>query len=332
MNNQRNKYFDLLRGIAIIMVIGIHSLGHPINPLTITGFFELAIRQILNCAVPLFLAISGFFITQKDISQWHNRKVLWSKQIPKVYIPCLFWSSGWFLLDIMRNGIDNIPLNFIMLACGGFSVYYFIAVIIQLYIIIPCIAEKYRWWKIIAVTTCLSVISISIVSYLLYYESLTFPLIAYAGSGTLWAVFFVIGAYISKHGRDYSIKSGILIMITGLLMSIVESIYFINISGHGLGIKLSSFIFSVGVIIILFSKKIEVAIMSIPLKIIIWIGEISFGIYFIHTYILEGVHKFLNSESWWTVWGITISISILSVIVLKAILPNSFAKKYLGLR
>jgi surface polysaccharide O-acyltransferase-like enzyme len=47
-DKQRESYYDFLRGIAIMMVIGIHTYTD--------GFmhFNLFLRQFLNCAVPIF--------------------------------------------------------------------------------------------------------------------------------------------------------------------------------------------------------------------------------------------------------------------------------------
>ena len=53
----RDTYFDVLRGLAIIQVIGIHAYGGG----------NLELREILNMAVPLFLAISGYFIGKKSL-------------------------------------------------------------------------------------------------------------------------------------------------------------------------------------------------------------------------------------------------------------------------
>lgn len=60
-DKQRDFYYDFLRGIAIMMVIGIHTYTD--------GFmhFNLFLRQFLNCAVPIFLAISGYFIGRKNL-------------------------------------------------------------------------------------------------------------------------------------------------------------------------------------------------------------------------------------------------------------------------
>lgn len=62
---KRIDYFDMLRGVAIIFVLICHSYsGDPLN-----GSFKeelyLVVRQIVTCAVPIFLAESGFFLANK---------------------------------------------------------------------------------------------------------------------------------------------------------------------------------------------------------------------------------------------------------------------------
>ena len=64
MITSRNDYFDFLKGIAILMVIGIHSFyGGGFN--SFHEYFNTSIRQVLNCAVPIFIACSGFFLAKK---------------------------------------------------------------------------------------------------------------------------------------------------------------------------------------------------------------------------------------------------------------------------
>ena len=113
----RNLYFDFLRGVAIIMVIGIHCYTIDNN---------ILFRQVLNAAVPLFIAVSGFFLSQKVIKDRDQYVVFWRKQIPKVYVPTLFWSLPLLILAVYRGvGIGKSIVNFF--SCG-FSIYYFIAV------------------------------------------------------------------------------------------------------------------------------------------------------------------------------------------------------------
>lgn len=62
-NIEHITYFDFLRGVAILMVIGIHTyVAGDFN--TIDGSVRIIIRQLLNCAVPIFLALSAFFLSR----------------------------------------------------------------------------------------------------------------------------------------------------------------------------------------------------------------------------------------------------------------------------
>ena len=63
----RTEYFDFLRGIATIMVVAIHTFGQAYNYNNIS-FPAVFLRQIFNCAVPLFCVSSAFFLViKKDI-------------------------------------------------------------------------------------------------------------------------------------------------------------------------------------------------------------------------------------------------------------------------
>lgn len=104
----RNTYFDYLRGVAILMVVGIHTYSgnHELNR-TLTECIQLIVINSFNCAVPLFLAISGYFIARKKLSTFSNISSFWKKQIPTVYIPCLIFSLPWLILhcvSIYYNG------------------------------------------------------------------------------------------------------------------------------------------------------------------------------------------------------------------------------------
>lgn len=65
---KRNSYFDALRGIAILMVVAIHTYKYSESNL------ELAIRQLLNCAVPFFLQYPPFTHIERP---FQTSKILW---------------------------------------------------------------------------------------------------------------------------------------------------------------------------------------------------------------------------------------------------------------
>ena len=82
----RTEYFDFLRGIAIIMVVSIHTFGQAYNYNNIS-FPAVFLRQIFNCAVPLFCVSSAFFLIKKEWTVENLRK-----RILRVYIPLIIFS------------------------------------------------------------------------------------------------------------------------------------------------------------------------------------------------------------------------------------------------
>lgn len=127
MAKERYLYFDFLRGFAIIMVVGIHTFrGYDFE--TVQGWFSVTVRQILNCAVPMFWAISGFFMANKDLSTREQRNAFWSHQIPKIYIPALVWGLPWLAISIISR--ENALLSIVFWVCCGLGIFYYIALII----------------------------------------------------------------------------------------------------------------------------------------------------------------------------------------------------------
>lgn len=119
---KRELYFDYLRGIAILMVVAIHTYpGYKFE--SFSAIFQITVRQIVGCPVPLFLAISAFFVGQKDLAERSSRLAFWKKQIPKVYIPAILWSFPLFALALIHGG--NPLHNTVRLLVCGFSIYYF---------------------------------------------------------------------------------------------------------------------------------------------------------------------------------------------------------------
>lgn len=102
----RNEYFDILRGIAIIAVVAIHSIGIGLSqsPQSLDFNLSLLFRNAINFAVPLFLAISGYFLANKKVENTSQYLAFIQKQIPRVYVPFMLWSLLWFLLTYLRGG------------------------------------------------------------------------------------------------------------------------------------------------------------------------------------------------------------------------------------
>lgn len=256
----------------------------------------------------------------------------WRKQIPTVYIPCLVFSLGWFVLGFLQNGMSNWSINLIKLVICGFSVYYFIALIVQLYAVTPWLLRFNNWGGVI-VTAIITALSILLTTYMMEIEGRSFPLILYAGPMFSWVFYFMVGIWYSAHSRHYSLWSAILLIIVGLLGSVIEARYYLSINSPGIGvIKLSAFIYSTGVLMLLFSEKVEKLYSTNKYtRVILFIGEISFGIYLLHMY-LRNLVGHLHIHSWIFEWAMTLVVTVLLIVIAKKIFPANLIRKYFGIR
>ena len=304
--SDRNRYFDFLRGVAILMVIGIHTFIP--EKIISSGFnFAVLVRQVFNVAVPLFLALSGFFLYRKPLNSKEAVSTFWRRQIPKHYIPVLIWSLPLFAIDIIAR--KSVLLSVLKLLVCGYSIYYFVALIIQYYLLLPVLQKvKLRGGGIIV---SLSGISIIVVTYFNIFRGMNLPLILYAGCFVLWGVFYYLGCRLSVSDRNYSLWLPIAITFVGLILSYVESLYLVSNYGSGYGIKFSSFVFSAGVILLFLSSKLErVYPCSFLNRFIEWVGRNSFFIYLFHCYIVIALDRIPIELPWIARWIIVVTSSV----------------------
>ena len=159
------------------------------------------------------------------------------------------------------------------------------------------------------------------------------PLILYAGPLPCWLMFFVLGVLIGhKPERNYSIILPIAITILGFVLSVIESEYLLANYGKGVGIKPSSFIYSTGMIFLMFSNKMEQLLSQtgVIYRFIIWVGSLSFGIYLIHRYFVSFLAKRLPIDSWLLQWALSLFLTVVFILILRELLPTKY-HKYLGI-
>jgi surface polysaccharide O-acyltransferase-like enzyme len=277
-------------GGAIILVIAIHSFtGFEVTEKnTLTYHLAIIWRQIIGFAVPLFLAISGYFLSKKEVSTKSQYLLFLKKQVPRVYIPMLIWSIPYLMLSVYTG--KNTGTSLILFLVGGFSVYYFIALIVQYYILLPVLQKLGSKIKGLILSALLSALCMIILLYMTTMQNISIPLILYAGPFPVWIVFFVLGIYMGKRDKlSVSTKLLFIFALAGLLISIAETYLHIYISGsfQGLGIKLGAFIYSFTVILFLFSMQTNKSLNSLVWRFMVYLGRISFGVYLTHIFFLS---------------------------------------------
>lgn len=117
-------------------------------------------------------------------------------------------------------------------------------------------------------------------------------------------------------------------MITGYLFQFAETYFF----GIGIDLPVSIVIYSCGMIMVLFSTRIETLLNSAS-KYLGWlasIGRYSFVIYLIHLFVLMVFNHFVDTRVWIISWICVSLLSYGSVWFIDKVLPLNL-KRYFGL-
>ena len=131
LNEKSKNRIQIIRAIAIISVLVIHTVGQ--SP------YELYIRPLVNFGVGVFLFLSGFLTPRIE-----DVKVFYTKRILRVFIPYLVWS---LLLCVVYGDYQDLAWN--LLTFQESSIYYYIFVYLQITLLVPILWKlldaRYYW-------------------------------------------------------------------------------------------------------------------------------------------------------------------------------------------
>lgn len=141
--NLHNANIDRIRALAILFVLMIHSTGYveSFTPDTLRYNLGWAIRGIVDCAVPLFVLISGYLLLPRieDVEKFY------AKRLKRVCYPFLIFSALFFAEQIARNFFRHDESIVPQLLQGGVKLldnrintfYWYVYMLIGLYILTP---------------------------------------------------------------------------------------------------------------------------------------------------------------------------------------------------
>lgn len=117
---QRDLAIDSLRGMAILMVIGIHSLQQPLD-----SAWAKAVDAALRPAVPLFLFASGYLTAR-------TRRVPLARRLKAVLIPyTIAFVAAYLYMALHNPAMDHRPwIALARFGLGYVFVYYYVPVYI----------------------------------------------------------------------------------------------------------------------------------------------------------------------------------------------------------
>lgn len=303
--------FDLLRSLAIIGVVIIHITA-PLDLYAHQGVFMyylfVSIHLAQRFCVPVFLIISGFFLTYKIENQQDPTLTL-KNRLFRIIPPYLFWSLFFYFLDVV---LGERRFNLFLLLKDLFTgsvvgSYYFVLLIVQFYVLWWLISKLKIWHytKLLMISLGIQII---ITSYLYYYlfQVHYFPVIDLMYRFiAAWSFYFVLGLFLGNNYEKIKriiqkLKLPLILMnLVFLVLSIIEfyiidGLNLLNTINPQTGItgakletaisywRISSQLYSVAFFFLIISFPNRNFLPSGVTQIVKKISEYSFAIYLIH--------------------------------------------------
>ena len=308
----KNSKIQILRAVAIMAVIVIHTY-----PLGIWGVF---IRPFVNFAVAMFIFLSGY-LTKTEIP---DVKVFMAKRLKRVLIPYLIWS----VIYLVPQKFDGFIVK--LLTGSSCGIYYYIFVYIQFVILTPLIIKlvksKYRW-----VGYIITPLSTIVLRYVLIISGNDFIGTEYKYLFTAWFIYYYLGIILGNNLIKVKKKPAFFIALYSIfiLLSFGEGLFWYNYGNVDMTtsqLRLTSLGISIIVIMLsYFYLKSEKSLRCNAVnKILLLIGDASFGIYLSHMLIL----KFAKLLPVWkyAIFPIN-SIIILTISLLCVLIGKKLLKK-----
>lgn len=325
----KNQYYQMIRGICIIAVIIIHLLSRQDNE-TINDF-NIILRTLVNFCVGVFVFLSGYFVNTEKVK---NDKIKWMiGRFKRVGIPFLIFSTIAATILMIKNG-NSIMGYVIDIIIGSASAQlYYIVVLIQLIILTPILIKiinsKKRYLNniIIAITP----VYLLLLAILNIHYNIQLP--KYQTIFLAWIIYYYLGLYYKINKEKIDIKLKQIKYFKFIYCPIIIVFSIINIYMYKLGInylyvtsqvKLSNMIYILLTIILIikYSKN------SNKTNWLTSLGDLSFGIYFIHTYfitIYNHVNCFNNYFINLVIGVIFVTLlSYYSIVIFKKLTKNKF--------
>lgn len=296
MDNGRNFSYDIIRTIAIVFVICIHSMAwieDYAGDDTLTLFARAFYNSIIHIGVPLFVMLSGALLLCKE----EPISVFYKKRMKRILIPFLLWSLVVHGLHYIIDGGSMTEFVYsyfqLTLTKGVHTIHWYIYLILGLYLITPILRHLFADRNPqIAIYTAIILSTISIMSVIMPDMNLVGR---FASDNLLSITYFILGYVIPTHFKDYkNLRAiSIFILILSVLLSIMLRFYAIE-SDNSLSV--STTITSVSLFALLSSININVKngclqssaitsmkkINSLMMSGVLFVSSVSYGIYLSH--------------------------------------------------
>ena len=320
---EREYSFDVLRVIAMIMVIIIHVSNvytRSFNFIDTNSYLvSLIFNTISRVSVPIFFMISGALLLDR---KFNFKK--YKKRVLKILLLIVVWDILYLIWEYFFLGVTYDKLYNLFLEPYRAHLWFLYSIII-LYVIQPLL--KYILDRINNITKIvLFILWILLSTISMYNVSVANIFSIFSNIG-----FFIVGKYMYDYVKNTkNDKKIVIIMIILLVLSFIESIYL----NYTASIKFNMFynlFFAYRTPFIILSTFIIFKLVYIychnkkPKDIILLGSDLSLGVYLIHGMFLDVTTKYVDYKNVIPIIGIPsftmyiLFLSVISVIVLRKI-------------
>lgn len=322
MNTKREYAFDLLRVIAMIMVIVIHvanvysrSFGIIDNTSFLASLFYNTISRI---SVPIFFMISGALLLDK---KFNIKKYI--KRLLKFIMLIVVWDTLYLIWEYFYLGVTYDKLYMLLIEPYRAHLWFLYTILI-LYALQPIL------WKILEKTNKPVKILLLTIWLILSTASIFNSTIAQIFTIFSSVGFFILGKYIYDYIKNNNLRKYNLLFILIMILSYIVSITLNYVFSLNYNRFYNLFFAYRTPFIILAAFSFFILIVSnykkdTINKIIIKLSDLSLGVYLIHGIFLDITVKIFMYNSINSIIGIPIFsiiifiLSIISVSILKRI-------------
>ena len=300
---ERKTELEAIRVIACFLVVTLHVVGYGMevmNPRTANWMTRNLIKCLIQCAAPLFFMISGSLFMEKEVSM----KTLYGKYIARLLVAWTVWSGLYAAIDYIAHRKTGLAdwRYFLSRFTEGHYHMWFLQALFTVYVFLPVIQSFVRACP----ERCMKYLGAILLTGVIGKETLD-PFLESPAWDALWKnlavpcssagiLYFVLGYFLYKTYGRYSAKRYLAVYtLTAAVMAGINLACAYKSGGHEAAANgyLSVFVLISSASFFLFLLRVFSAwkLKERPTRWIRAISECTFGIYLVHTLLIEQVYR-----------------------------------------